>query len=38
MTLYTIRWKQPYSNWLPSEPEIQDLSQARQVLQRIMSR
>ena len=37
MTLYTIRWKQPYSNWYLAEPKIQDLSQARQVLQRIMS-
>ena len=37
MTLYTIRWKQLYSNWLPSEPEICDLAQARELLQRIMS-
>ena len=37
MTLYTIRWKQPYSNWYLAEPEIQDFTQARELLQRIMS-
>ena len=34
--LYTIRWTQEYTNWLPAEPEM-DLTEARAVLARIMS-
>ena len=36
MTLYTIRWTQPYTTWEPVEFPIQDLSAAQAVLQRIM--
>jgi hypothetical protein len=38
MTLYTIRWTQPYTAWEPLEFPIRDLSQARLVLARIMSK
>jgi hypothetical protein len=38
MTVYTIRWTQPYTMWEPIEFPIQDLSQAREVLARIMSK
>ena len=36
MTLYTIRWTQPYTAWEPLEFPITDLSAAQAVLQRIM--
>ena len=32
MTLYTIRWTQPYSTW-----PVEDLQAAREVLARIMA-
>lgn len=35
MMLYTISWSQPYTGW--PEPEL-DLSQAREVLARIMAK
>jgi hypothetical protein len=35
MMLYTISWSQPYQGW--PEPEIVDLTQAREVLARIMA-
>jgi hypothetical protein len=38
MTLYTIRWTQPYPMWEPMEFPIQDLTQARLVLARIMAK
>jgi hypothetical protein len=38
MTLYTIRWTQPYTAWEPMEFPIQDLSQAREVLAGIMQK
>ena len=38
MTLYTIRWTQPYTAWEPMEFPIQDLSAAQAVLQRIMAK
>ena len=36
MTLYTIRWTQPYTAWEPLEFPIRELSAAQAVLQRIM--
>ena len=36
MTLYTIRWTQPYTAWEPLEFPITELSAAQAVLQRIM--
>ncbi len=36
MMLYTISWSQPYVGW--SEPELEDLTLAREVLARIMSK
>jgi len=38
MTLYTIRWTQPYTMWEPLEFPIRDLTQAREVLARIMAK
>jgi hypothetical protein len=38
MTLYTIRWTQPYTAREPLEFPIVDLTQAREVLARIMSK
>ena len=38
MTLYTIRWTQPYTAWEPMEFPITDLTLARLVLARIMSK
>ena len=38
MTLYTIRWTQPYTAWEPLEFPITDLSAAQAVLQRIMAK
>ncbi len=39
--LYTVQWTQPYVNWpkpaLKSEPELEDLTLAREVLARIMA-
>ena len=35
--LYTIRWTQAYTNWEPLEFFVNDLTQARKVLQRIMA-
>ncbi len=39
--LYTVQWTQPYVNWpkpAPKpEPELMDLTEAREVLARIMS-
>jgi hypothetical protein len=37
MTLYVLQWTQPYSSWEPLEFPIRDLTQAREVLARIMS-
>ena len=40
--LYTVQWTQPYTNWTQSreepklEPEVEDLTLAREVLARIM--
>lgn len=37
---YTMRWTQPYTlwaEWKPLETDIEDLSEARAVLARIMS-
>lgn len=33
---YSLSWTQPYSNWIPYEPPINDLSQANEVIARIM--
>jgi hypothetical protein len=38
MTLYTIRWTQPYTTWETIEFPIRDLTQAREVLARIMAK
>ena len=38
MTLYTIRWTQPYIMWEPLEFPIRDLTLAREVLARIMAK
>ena len=38
MTLYTIRWTQPYTTWEPLEFPITDLSAAQAVLARIMAK
>ena len=35
MTLYTVRWSQPYTEW--PEPVL-DLTQAREVIARIMAK
>jgi len=36
MTLYTIRWTQPYTTWEPLEFPITNLTAACAVLKRIM--
>ena len=40
--LYTVQWTQVYQTWpLPQpkqEPEVEDLTQAREVLARIMAK
>jgi len=42
--LYTVRWTQPYVNWPKPqpepklEPEVKDLTLAREVLARIMAK
>jgi hypothetical protein len=38
MTLYTIRWTQPYTGWVPMELPITDFTLARQVLAGIMQK
>ena len=38
MTVYTVRWTQPYTMWEPLEFPIRDLTQARLVLARIMAK
>lgn len=38
MTLYTIRWTQPYTAWEPAGFPITDLSAAQAVLKRIMAK
>jgi hypothetical protein len=38
MTMYTVRWTQTYPGWEPLEFPIRDLSQAREVLARIMAK
>ena len=38
MTLYTIRWTQPYTAWEPMEFPITNLTAARAVLKRIMTK
>jgi hypothetical protein len=39
--IWTMQWTQPYSSWPKpapkQEPELEDLTQAREVLARIMS-
>jgi len=37
MTLYTIRWQQPYLAWTPWELPITDLSAAQAVIKRIQA-
>ena len=37
ITLYTIRWTQPYTGWTPLELPITDLSAAQAVIKRIQS-
>ena len=41
--LYTVQWTQPYTSWSKpeepkAEPEMEDLTLAREVLARIMSK
>ena len=40
--LYTVQWTQPYASWTKpepkQEPELEDLTLAREVLARIMSK
>ena len=38
ITLYTIRWTQPYTAWTPLELPITDLGLARAVLAKIMQK
>ena len=38
MTLYTIRWTQPYTAWEPLEFPIVDLTLAREVLAKVMAK
>jgi hypothetical protein len=38
MKLYTLQWTQPYTGWEPLEFPITDLTQAREVLARIMQK
>ena len=37
MTLYTLRWTQPYTGWVSQELPVTDLTQAREVLTRIIA-
>jgi len=37
MTLYTIRWTQPYPAWTPWELPITDLTAAQAVIKRIQA-
>lgn len=37
MKLYTVRWTQPYTGWTPMELPVTDLTQAREVIARIMA-
>ena len=40
--LYTVSWTQPYTSWPQPqpklEPEVEDLTEAREVLARIMAK
>jgi hypothetical protein len=40
--LYTVQWTQPYVSWpkpeVKQEPELEDLTLAREVLARIMAK
>jgi len=40
--LYTVQWTQAYESWprpeVKQEPELEDLTQAREVLARIMTK
>jgi hypothetical protein len=38
MKLYSISWTQPYTGWVPIELPITDLTQAREVIARIMAK
>jgi len=38
MTLYTIRWTQPYTAWEPLEFPIRDLTAAQAVLAKVMAK
>jgi hypothetical protein len=38
MKLYSISWTQPYVGWVPIELPITDLTQAREVLAKIMQK
>ena len=38
MKLYSISWTQPYQGWVPMELPITDLTQAREVIARIMAK
>ena len=38
MTLYTIRWTQPYIGWVPMELPITDFTLAREALAKIMQK
>ena len=37
ITLYTIRWTQPYTAWTPLELPITDLAAAQAVIKRIQA-
>jgi hypothetical protein len=37
MKLYNIKWSQPYVGWAQIEPEITNLTQAQEVIARIMA-
>jgi hypothetical protein len=38
MKLYSISWTQSYTGWVPIELPITDLTQAREVIARIMAK
>ena len=38
MTLYTIRWTQPYTGWVPMELPITNFTLAREALAKIMQK
>jgi len=38
MTLYTVRWTQPYTTWEPLEFPITDFTEARKVLAKVMAK